>query len=61
MEQFSFFMMMQGSLGFHLSEETGTEKQIRNILLGSALPILYLQKIPIKLSNIELATVRLKI
>lgn len=28
-------MMTWENLGFHLSEETGTEKQIKNILLGS--------------------------
>lgn len=55
------FMMMQENLDFHLSEETGTEKQIRNILLGSVLPILYLQKTPIKPSNRELGTVHSRI
>lgn len=60
-ELFSFFMMMQENLDFHLSEETGTEKQIRNILLGSVLPILYLQKTPIKPSNRELGTVHSRI
>ena len=54
-------MMIPENLGFHLSEETGTEKQIKNILLGNGLLISLIRKNIIKLLDKESEIVRLKI